>query len=436
MKQMFFLVSCVCFCGFSVKPLSAVPSDTAQPALVQEVLDGKRDEALASWWGFDPNDSTEFLQKAIRSNVRRLIIDRQASAWMTRPLTGVSDQEIVLEAGTEIMAMKGAFRGKGDILLTFRECHNVIIRGRTKLDDRPARLRMRKKDYQSDDYEKSEWRHGLSFFSCRNVLVQDLVIERTGGDAIYLGVAQNKVPNLDVVIRRVDCNDNHRQGISVISAENLLIEDCLLRNTDGTAPQAGIDFEPNHWENVLVNCLMRRCLAEHNSGTGFQICPQFMSSRSKPMTIYLEDCVSRNNKQHGIHLCTAQKDAPGGRLRITRFLSDKDGMAGLSSQFNPWNAVRIEMVDSVLRDCAIKDSFFPPIFVQGVTSDDRPGGNIHFQNVVVKDDIDRPFLRISDPKGNGLKCITGNIILERHGQKETIAVDDTWLQKISPKPKP
>ena len=118
MKQVFFLVCCVCICGFPVKPLSAVSGDLARPRLVQEVLDGKRDEALASWWGFDPNDSTEFLQKAIHSNVRKLIVDRQASAWLTRPLAGVSDQEIVLEAETELMATKGAFRGKGQCLLT------------------------------------------------------------------------------------------------------------------------------------------------------------------------------------------------------------------------------------------------------------------------------------------------------------------------------
>jgi len=38
--------------------------------------------------------------------VRSLIIDRQPSAWMTGPLKGVSRQEIILEAGTEMVALK------------------------------------------------------------------------------------------------------------------------------------------------------------------------------------------------------------------------------------------------------------------------------------------------------------------------------------------
>jgi hypothetical protein len=86
----------------------------ARPELVQEVLTGKRDEARVSWWGFDPTDSTEFLQAAINSRAKRLVIDRQESAWVTRPLTGVSDQEIVFEETTELVALKGGFHAKGD----------------------------------------------------------------------------------------------------------------------------------------------------------------------------------------------------------------------------------------------------------------------------------------------------------------------------------
>jgi hypothetical protein len=242
-------------------------------------------------------------------------------------------------------------------------------------------------------------------------------------------VTSDKHPNLDVVIRRVDCNDNYRQGISVISAEKLLIEDCRLRNTDGIDPRAGIDFEPNSPDDSLVNCVMRRCIAENNAGTGFQICPQSMSSRSKPISIYLENCVSRGNKVHAIHLCSAPKDPPAGLLRITHLVSENDGMAGLAVQFNPYHAVRIEMEDSVIRDSARRDLFFHPIYVQ--SADSGPAGNIHFKNVTIKDDLERSFIRIRNRKGVQLKDVTGAIILERNGRKETITIDDAMLDKIS-----
>ncbi|HRZ47444.1 MAG TPA: nucleoside hydrolase [Candidatus Paceibacterota bacterium] len=410
--------------------ISALTNQWARPELVREVLAGHRQEARVSWWGFDARDSTKHLQQAINSRAKRLIIDRQPSAWVTRPLLGVSHQEIIFEAGAELAALKSAYRAKGDCLLTFQDCEHVAIRGERQDGGKSARLRMHKEDYQSEAYEKSEWRHGLAFLGCQDVLVQDLAIERTGGDGIYLGTTRGKNLNRNVVIRRVDCDANHRQGISVISAENLLIEECLLRNTRGTALQAGIDFEPNDPTDVLVNCVMRRCLATNNAGTGFQICPQFLSRRSRPISLFLEDCVSRGNQQHAVHLCSAPKDPPTGQLRITRFLAANDGMAGLSVQFNPYDGVGIELADSILRDCACTDSFFPPLYVQGLEVDSRPAGNLHFKNVTVKDDRDRSILKIRDRKGYGVKANTGEIILERQGRKTTIAIDDAWLETM------
>lgn len=413
----------------AVAAAAAEKPEYARPELVREILAGTRTEARVSWWGFDAADSTEFLQQAIRSGARKLIIDRHPSPWVTRPLTGVSNQEIVFEEGAELVALEGAFRAKGDCLFSFNGCENVIIRGQKADRGRSARIRMHKRDYQSDAYEKSEWRHGLAFHSCRKVLVQDLAIEQTGGDGIYLGVSPGKGPNRNVVIRRVDCNGNHRQGISVISAEDLLIEDCLLRNTSGTAPQAGIDLEPNGPEDVLIQCVIRNCVAENNAGTGYQITPQFLNSRSRALSIYLVDSVSRGNSQHGIHLCTAPRDAPAGLLRIARFTSEEDGMAGLSVQFNPYNAVRVEMEDSLIRHSARKDTYFPPIYVQGVETEDRPAGNIHFKRVTVEDDVDRQVIRIRDGRGNGLKAMTGEIVLKRGGNTQTITLDRSWLSE-------
>jgi len=403
----------------------------ARPELVREVQEGKRHEARVSWWGFDAKDSTSFLQSAINSKVKKLIIDKQASAWITSPLNGVSDQEIIFEEGAELVALRGAFHPAGDCMLSYHACSNVIIRGESKNIKRPC-VRMRKADYQSSAYEKSEWRHGLNFLGCRKVRVQDLTIEQTGGDGIYLGTSENKSPNVNVVIRRVDCNDNHRQGISIISAEDLLIEDCLLRNTDGTDPKAGIDFEPNDPSDSLVNCVLRGCIAENNAGTGFQICPQSLSSRSKPISIYLKNCVSRNNKQHAVHLCSNPKDPVKGLLRITHLVSANDGMAGLSVQFNPCDAVQIEMQDSDIRDASQKDTSFPPIYLQGIDSDTRPVGNIHFRNVTIEDDLDRPFIKIRrDGKAPLPRNITGRIILEHKGHKEAITLNEVWLTKFS-----
>ena len=45
------------FVALSLTPAFAAP----QPELVAKVAAGKIKEARASWWGFDPQDSTRFL---------------------------------------------------------------------------------------------------------------------------------------------------------------------------------------------------------------------------------------------------------------------------------------------------------------------------------------------------------------------------------------
>ena len=261
-------------------------SAEARPDLVAQVRAGTCAEARASWWGFDPADATAPLQAALTSGVARLVVDKMPSPWIVTPLKGASNLELILEPGAEIQAKPGEFRSKGACLLTFLCCTNVHIVGYG------AALRMRHEDYMKPPYEKSEWRHALSILSCRNVCIEGLTLADSGGDGIYLGCRGAVHRNVDVVIRDVLCDRNHRQGISVISAENLLIENTVMRETFGTPPAAGIDFEPNHPSEVLKNCVMRNCLAVHNQGAGYTTWAGQLNSSSEPIDIRFENCTA------------------------------------------------------------------------------------------------------------------------------------------------
>jgi hypothetical protein len=128
-----------------------------------------------------------------------------------------------------------------------------------------------------------------------------LRIAETGGDGIYLGVATRGVPCRDVVIRRVECVANNRQGISVISVDGLLIEDCVLRDTFGTAPQSGIDFEPNGADEQISNVVMRRVTSENNAGDGFQFYLGNLDSDGPETTVEMVDCVAFSNRGCGFY---------------------------------------------------------------------------------------------------------------------------------------
>ncbi len=91
----------------------------------------------------------------------------------------------------------------------------------------------------------------------------------------------------------MDLNDHHRQGISVIYAENVVIRHCKIHGTKGTAPEAGIDFEPNFNEEPILNNLVEDCHIYDNAGFGIDFALPFNSI--KPVSITIKDSRIENN---------------------------------------------------------------------------------------------------------------------------------------------
>jgi hypothetical protein len=93
-------------------------------------------------------------------------------------------------------------------------------------------------------------------------------------------------------------------------------------------------------------------------------------------------------------------------------------------QFNPFDAIRIDLKDVTFRDCAKTDSFFAPLYLQGTDGAERPAGNIHFNRVTVKDEVDRPPFFIRGRKGSRptevARDLTGKILLQRNGQERSL----------------
>jgi parallel beta-helix repeat protein len=229
------------------------PADYAEK--VAQVKAGKLQEARADWWGFNETDATACLQKAINSGVKKLTVPNLGKPWIVDPIFLVSDQEIVLEPGAVIEAKKGSFKGIGDALVTSRQKKNIALSG-----GKGATLRMHKKDYQDKtQYKPAEWRHCVNLGGSENVKVLGLTLASSGGDGVYVNGCK------DIVIKDCVIDDNHRQGISVISAVNLLIENCVIKNTQGTSPEAGIDFEPNRKTQRLSDMTVRNCTFENNA---------------------------------------------------------------------------------------------------------------------------------------------------------------------------
>lgn len=325
----------VAACGQSnssdaVKALQERPT-AANPTAVQEVASGTRKEANAAWWGFDEQDASKTLQAALRCGAKKMTVPDMGKPWIVGPMFLESDQEVVFEKGVVVQALKGSFLGVNDSLFTADNKENITLRGDG------AEWAMRKEDYRKAPYGNGEWRMCLALLSCRNVKVSGLRLASSGGDGIYVGRSGKKDARPgceDIHIKDVVCDGNYRQGISVISVKNLLIENSTFQKTDGTAPMAGIDFEPNKPDEFLINCVIRNCTFKENAGYGMLF--ELENIRENPVSIRVEGCTSDQNNEGALYIL-----APKAEGRI-EFLGNKlvgnrrvDDSAGLKVLFGP-----------------------------------------------------------------------------------------------------
>ena len=124
-----------------------------------------------------------------------------------------------------------------------------------------------------------------------------MTLASSGGDGIYL----NKVEN--VHIKNVICDDNNRQGMSIISCDNVLAENCQFINTWGTSPESGVDIEPNKAEEKVRNIVFRNCRFANNNRWGMLIAVAHInSSVAGTLGVKFENCVFENNEEGEFYL--------------------------------------------------------------------------------------------------------------------------------------
>ena len=415
---------CLIQCALAVAAAATAPLAQAEPApkppderAIREVVAGKRKEARASWWGFNPADSTAALQAAINSGAKKLVVENMGAPWVVDKLQLASNQEIVFAKGVVVQAKRGAFKGAGDSLFSAARKKNITLTGHG------ATLKMWKQDYDDKtQYKHAEWRHVLNLHSCSRVRVTGLTLADSGGDGIYLGVAQQGVPCSDVVIKDVACVNNYRQGISVISARNLLIENCVLKDTGGTAPMAGIDFEPNHPSEELSNCVMRNCVSENNRGDAYVLYLRPMRAESKPISIRIENCRSRGCRSSARFITGNDTDTAGvkGTMDFINCKFEASEHEAISIGDKPATGARVSFLNCQVINPATNQPAMTPIQLSsGAAGVDTIGG-IRFVNCAITDRHNRLPMSYHDMSGGvGLGDITGTLIVKRGAKRTT-----------------
>jgi len=151
------------------------------------------------------------------------------------------------------------------------------------------------------DYTTGEWRHGVNIDGASNVVIVGLESSDQGGDGFYIGGDDPARPAQDVILKNCLASDNRRQGLSIVNARRVYVVDCEFDHTNGTAPQFGIDIEPDVASQYLDQIHILAPYTMANAGGGIQVAVQNLDASSAPVTI---DILNHDSQQESPTLYT------------------------------------------------------------------------------------------------------------------------------------
>jgi len=237
---------------------------------------------LASNFGFDESNATEALRAAINSPDPIIVIDKQSADWNIDPLKvfNVTNKTIVVEEGVTIKARVNAFEEENAVLLNFSLPKNVSFLGYG------ANLMMNK-----DEYISGEGRHALVISGAEDFTIEGFTISDSGGDGMYIAgsVFPHKNYSENVYVDNVIFDNHRRQGMSIISAENVYVSNSSFLNTNGVLPEAGVDLEPNRVEERLINIHFDHCRFINNNHAGFVLAAINLDETSLPISVTVKN---------------------------------------------------------------------------------------------------------------------------------------------------
>lgn len=246
----------------------------------------------ASSFGWNETNATAAFVNAINSVNDTIVIDKQVSDWKIGPthFEYLNNKTIIFEESVNIVAITGAFSDIYSTLFYLDECNHITVIGYG------ATFKMQKNEYIA--YNNSQYRHCVLLMSCTNINIYGLKLMDSGGDGIIIaswsGVAYQRYCE-NIFLKDLWSDNNYRQGISVISAQHLRVENCWFSNTVGTAPQAGVDIEPNQPFERLIDIVFEKCRFTGNTGGGIKVTPISIDSTTLPMDITFNNCYVANN---------------------------------------------------------------------------------------------------------------------------------------------
>jgi len=103
-----------------------------------------------------------------------------------------------------------------------------------------------------------------------NVVIEGVTSMEMWGDGFFMTTTSTDQTNSNITMCNDIASDNRRQGMSIEQANGVKVMNSTFTGTSGTAPQAGIDIEPDTGETVN-NVQITNSLFEYNNNSGIRM---------------------------------------------------------------------------------------------------------------------------------------------------------------------
>ncbi len=135
---------------------------------------------------------------------------------------------------------------------------------------------------------KGEWGMGVYIAGGLNVVLEGIGIKDCWGDCVYINRNARKV-----LIENCTLDNGRRQGISVISAHDVVIRHCKIQNIYGTNPAYAIDVEPNKGD--VIGSVLIENVEVSNCRGGFASYGK--ASDAQISNVVIKDCYVHKTEQ-------------------------------------------------------------------------------------------------------------------------------------------
>lgn len=218
-----------------------------------------------------------------------------------------------------------------------------------------------------------EWGHCIRLLNaCDEIYVHDINLINAWGDGLDVKITGS------IVTERVHVDNARRNGYSIAAVGGFSSNDDFIENTNGTAPECGVDIEPDDATQIPFNVVFNNLRTKNNTRTGISV---HLGKANAVLSNVRINNLRSDGDNRGFLADTT--DLASGEVTVVDPLITNSVSSGIYLQIDG-NGVNFQIIRPVVIGYGATSSSSSGIYLNNGTGD---AGNIDIINPTVKSPI-------------------------------------------------